>query len=90
MPSERVSGRRWICVACFSAHAPLSLLVLLAVLASCPVACASNPSPDALAATRDVMVRVWVGLKSASSTRAATARAGGVQTAPLSKSCRAS
>ncbi len=55
MPSERVSRRRWIRVACFSAHAPQSLLVLLAVLASCPVACASHPPPDALAATRDVL-----------------------------------
>lgn len=55
MPSERASRRRWIRVACFSAHAPLSLLVLLAVLASCPVACASHPPPDALAATRDVL-----------------------------------
>ena len=90
MPSERFSRRRWIRVACFSAHAPLSLLALLAVLVSCPVACASHPSPDALAATRGVMVRVWVGLKSASSTRAATARARGVQTAPLSTSCRTS
>ena len=55
MPSERVSRRRWIRVACFSAHAPLSLLVLLAVIASCPVACASRPPPDALASTRDAL-----------------------------------
>ncbi|MFL5349099.1 MAG: hypothetical protein ACJ8AT_30230 [Hyalangium sp.] len=55
MLSERVSRRRWIRIACPSAHAPLSLLVLLAVLASCPVACASHPAPDELAATRDVL-----------------------------------
>ncbi|PTL75527.1 hypothetical protein [Vitiosangium sp. GDMCC 1.1324] len=55
MPSEQVSRRRWIRVACFSARAPLSLLVMLAVLASCPVAYASHPSSDALAATRDAL-----------------------------------
>lgn len=55
MPSDLCSRRRWIRVACFSARAPLSLLVMLAVLASCPVACASHPPPDALAATRDAL-----------------------------------
>ncbi|WNG34824.1 hypothetical protein F0U61_15075 [Archangium violaceum] len=55
MPSEQVSRRRWIRIACSSAHAPLSLFVVLVVLASCPVACASHPPPDALAATRDAL-----------------------------------
>jgi len=55
VPSEPRSLRKWIRVACLSVHAPLSLLALLAVLASGPVACASHPSPDALAATRDTL-----------------------------------
>ena len=55
MLSEPRSRRHWISVACLSVHAPLSLLALLAVLASGPVACASRPRPDALAATRDAL-----------------------------------
>ncbi len=55
MLSEPRSPRRWIRIACSSAHAPLSLFVVLVVLASCPVACASHPPPDALAATRDAL-----------------------------------
>lgn len=55
MLSEPRSRRMWIRVACFSARAPLSSLVMLAVLTSCPVACASHPPPDALAATRDAL-----------------------------------
>ena len=55
MPSEPHSRRRWIRVACFSVHAPLSLLALLVVLASGSVGCASHPPLDALAATRDAL-----------------------------------
>jgi hypothetical protein len=54
MLSERTS-LRWIRVACFSVRPPVSLLALLALLASGPVACASRPPPDALAATRDAL-----------------------------------
>ncbi|ATB28296.1 hypothetical protein [Melittangium boletus] len=55
MLSEPRSPRRWIRVACLSVRPPLSLLALLAVLASGPVACASRPPPEALAATRDTL-----------------------------------
>ncbi len=55
MPSEPRSLRKWIRVACLSVHAPLSLFAALALLASGPVACASRPPPDALAATRDAL-----------------------------------
>lgn len=55
MPSEPHSRRKWIRVACLSVHPPLSLLALLTLLASGPIACASHPPPDALAATRDAL-----------------------------------
>ena len=55
MLSEPRSRMRLISVACFSVHAPLSLLALLAVLASGATACASRPPPEALAATRDAL-----------------------------------
>ncbi|MFE8596470.1 hypothetical protein [Archangium violaceum] len=55
MPSEPRSRRKWIRVACISVRPPLSLLLLLPLLASGPVACASHPPPDALAATRDAL-----------------------------------
>jgi len=55
VPSEPCSRRRWIHVACLSVRPPLSLLVLMAVLASGATACASRPPPEALAATRDTL-----------------------------------
>ena len=55
MLSEPCSRMRLISVACFSAHASLSLLALLAMLASGATACASRPPPEALAATRDAL-----------------------------------
>ncbi|MFE8602839.1 hypothetical protein [Archangium violaceum] len=55
MPSEPPSHRMWTRVASRSVSPPLSLLVLLPLLASCPVACASHSSPEALAATRDTL-----------------------------------
>ena len=55
MLSEPRSRRSGIRVACLSLHVPLSLLLLLPLLASAPVACASHPRPDALAATRDAL-----------------------------------
>ncbi|WNG22739.1 hypothetical protein F0U62_00890 [Cystobacter fuscus] len=55
MLSEPRSPRRWIRVACLSVRPPLSLLAVLALLASGPVACASRPPPEALASTRDAL-----------------------------------
>lgn len=55
MLSELRSRRMWTGVACLSVRPSLSLLALLPLLASCPVACASHPPPDALAATRDAL-----------------------------------
>lgn len=55
MPSEPRSRRMWIRVAFLSVRPPLSLLAVLALLASGPVACASHPPPDALAAIRDAL-----------------------------------
>lgn len=58
MPSEALSPRKRVLFASAPARLPPGLVLALALLASGPVACASNSPPQAFASTRDALAEL--------------------------------